>query len=90
MGHVGDGNYHVIIMIDPNDPVEMDKAHRLNAHFVEYALKRGGSCTGEHGVGVGKISYQKKEHGEALEVMRLIKITLDPNGILNPGKIFPE
>jgi D-lactate dehydrogenase (cytochrome) len=90
LGHVGDGNYHTIVMIDTNDSVEMEKAHQLNVHLVDYALSRGGSCTGEHGVGVGKIGYQKKEHGEALEVMRLIKNSLDPNGILNPGKIFPE
>jgi D-lactate dehydrogenase (cytochrome) len=90
LGHVGDGNYHTIVMIDTNDSVEMEKAHQLNVHLVDYALSRGGSCTGEHGVGVGKIGYQKKEHGEALEVMRLIKNSLDPNGILNPGKILPE
>ena len=90
LGHVGDGNYHTIVMIDTNDAVEMEKAHQLNEHLVDYALSRGGSCTGEHGVGVGKIGYQRKEHGEALEVMRLIKHSLDPNGILNPGKIFPE
>ena len=89
LGHVGDGNYHTIVMIDTNDSVEMEKAHQLNAHLVDYALSRGGSCTGEHGVGVGKMGYQRKEHGEALEVMKLIKNSLDPNGILNPGKIFP-
>ncbi|HZG60200.1 MAG TPA: FAD-linked oxidase C-terminal domain-containing protein [Anoxybacillus sp.] len=88
LGHVGDGNYHVILMIDLNDPEEVDKAKKLNAHLVDYALSRGGSCTGEHGVGVGKAGYQRKEHGDALDVMRAIKNTLDPKGILNPGKIF--
>jgi len=88
LGHVGDGNYHVILMIDLNDPDEVARAEKLNAHLVEYALKRGGTCTGEHGVGVGKAKYQRMEHGEALDVMQSIKRILDPNGILNPGKIF--
>lgn len=90
LGHVGDGNYHTIIMIDLNDPVEVEKAHQLNTHLVDYALARGGSCTGEHGVGVGKAGYQRKEHGEALDVMKSIKNSLDPKGILNPGKIFRD
>ncbi|MED1470187.1 FAD-binding oxidoreductase [Bacillus salipaludis] len=88
LGHVGDGNYHSIIMIDVEDPEEMKKAAELNAHLVDYALSRGGSCTGEHGVGVGKTKYQQKEHGESLDVMKAIKFALDPKGILNPGKIF--
>jgi D-lactate dehydrogenase (cytochrome) len=88
LGHVGDGNYHVLLMIDLNNPEEVDKAKKLNAHLVDYALSRGGSCTGEHGVGVGKAGYQRKEHGDALDVMRAIKNVLDPKGILNPGKIF--
>jgi D-lactate dehydrogenase (cytochrome) len=88
LGHVGDGNYHVLLMIDLNNPEEVDKAKKLNAHLVDYALSRGGSCTGEHGVGVGKAGYQRKEHGVALDVMRAIKNVLDPKGILNPGKIF--
>ncbi|MDR6999254.1 FAD-linked oxidase C-terminal domain-containing protein [Neobacillus niacini] len=88
LGHVGDGNYHSIIMIDVDDPEEMKKAAELNAHLVGYALSRGGSCTGEHGVGVGKVKYQRKEHGESLEVMKAIKFALDPKGIFNPGKIF--
>jgi len=90
LGHVGDGNYHTIVMIDTNNLEEMEKAKKLNAHLVSYAHSRGGSCTGEHGVGVGKAMYQEKEHGEALQVMKLIKNTLDPKGILNPGKIFSE
>lgn len=90
LGHVGDGNYHTIVMIDTNNSEEMEKAHKLNAHLVDYAHSRGGSCTGEHGVGVGKAIYQQKEHGEALNVMKLIKTALDPKGILNPGKIFPN
>lgn len=88
LGHVGDGNYHIVIMIDLNDADEMKRAKELNAHVVDYALKRGGTCTGEHGVGVGKAIYQKHEHGPAYEVMKAIKQALDPNNILNPGKIF--
>ncbi|MGG0937503.1 FAD-linked oxidase C-terminal domain-containing protein [Brevibacillus centrosporus] len=88
LGHVGDGNYHVILMIDLNNPDEIARAEALNAHLVEYALSRGGTCTGEHGVGVGKAKYQRIEHGEALDVMQSLKQALDPRGILNPGKIF--
>lgn len=88
LGHVGDGNYHVILMIDLNDKDEVARADKLNAHLVEYALQRGGTCTGEHGVGIGKMKYQRKEHGTALDVMQSFKQVLDPNGILNPGKIF--
>jgi D-lactate dehydrogenase (cytochrome) len=76
-------------MIDPEDPEEMRKAEEINASLVEYAISCGGTCTGEHGVGVGKAKYQRKEHGEALDVMLALKRALDPNGILNPGKIFP-
>ncbi|KZE49315.1 2-hydroxy-acid oxidase [Brevibacillus parabrevis] len=88
LGHVGDGNYHAILMIDVHDAQEMARAEELNTHLVEYALSRGGTCTGEHGVGVGKVKYQRKEHGAALDVMRSMKHVLDPNTILNPGKIF--
>ncbi|WP_103104782.1 FAD-binding oxidoreductase [Brevibacillus reuszeri] len=88
LGHVGDGNYHVILMIDLDDSDEVARAEKLNAHLVEYALSRGGTCTGEHGVGVGKAKYQRIEHGEALDVMQSFKNVLDPTGILNPGKIF--
>jgi D-lactate dehydrogenase (cytochrome) len=88
LGHVGDGNYHVLLMIDPGDPEELNKAEKLNAHLVDYALEVGGTCTGEHGVGIGKIKYQRQEHGDALDVMKAFKQTIDPKGILNPGKIF--
>jgi D-lactate dehydrogenase (cytochrome) len=88
LGHVGDGNYHALFMIDLNNPEEVSRSERLNAHLVEYALNCGGTCTGEHGVGVGKAKYQRKEHGNALDIMKRIKEALDPKGILNPGKIF--
>ncbi|WP_078594806.1 FAD-binding oxidoreductase [Evansella clarkii] len=88
-GHVGDGNFHVLLMVDMKDKDSIKKAEVFNERIVNYALERGGTCTGEHGVGSGKIKYQLKEHGSAYEVMKAIKQALDPNGIMNPGKIFP-
>ncbi|ASK61146.1 2-hydroxy-acid oxidase [Virgibacillus phasianinus] len=90
VGHVGDGNYHTTLMFDTENPVEVENAEKYNKHIVEYALNRGGSCTGEHGVGIGKMKYQAEEHGKALQAMKAIKLSLDPNNILNPGKIFPN
>ncbi|WP_430788314.1 FAD-binding oxidoreductase [Virgibacillus flavescens] len=89
VGHVGDGNYHTTLMVDTDNQVEMENAKEYNRFIVDY-LKRGGSCTGEHGVGLGKIQYQDLEHGNALPVMKMIKKSLDPDNILNPGKIFPN
>ncbi|MFC2947370.1 FAD-binding oxidoreductase [Virgibacillus sediminis] len=89
-GHVGDGNYHVLLMIDMDNKEEVEKAQELNARIVEYALSRGGTCTGEHGVGIGKRKYQLKEHENALKVMDKIKQALDPKGVLNPGKLSYE
>ena len=88
VGHVGDGNFHTLLMVDPKDSEELNRADQFNEWIVMYALKRGGTCTGEHGVGVGKQKYQEKEHGEALLVMEKIKRALDPTSILNPNKIF--
>ncbi|MCL6548591.1 MAG: FAD-binding protein, partial [Alicyclobacillus sp.] len=88
VGHVGDGNYHVGLAVDPDDPADMAKAEALNEAVVDHALRLGGTCTGEHGVGLGKRKYQAREHGAALEVMRAIKRVLDPAGILNPGKLI--
>jgi D-lactate dehydrogenase (cytochrome) len=88
VGHVGDGNFHICLMIDVEDPDDIARANKLNQEIVSYALSRGGTCTGEHGVGIGKKKYQEKEHGPALEVMRKIKEALDPKGILNPKKIL--
>ncbi|PWA08397.1 2-hydroxy-acid oxidase [Pueribacillus theae] len=88
VGHVGDGNYHILLMIDVNNKEEIQKSEILNECIVEYALARGGTCTGEHGVGIGKQKYQEKEHGPALEVMKKFKAVLDPNNIMNPNKIF--
>ena len=88
VGHVGDGNYHVLFMLDPDDPAEREAAERLNGEIVEDALGVGGTCSGEHGIGLGKTGYLECEHGDLLPLMRGIKRLFDPNGILNPGKIF--
>lgn len=90
VGHVGDGNYHVLLAVDPDDPSDMRRANDANERIVSYALERGGTCTGEHGVGIGKRRFQKQEHGEALELMRAFKRVIDPNHIMNPGKLIDE
>jgi len=87
VGHVGDGNFHLVFMIDPNRPEEIAEARRLNDRMVTRALAMEGTCTGEHGVGYGKMDFLIAEHGEAVSVMRMIKLALDPNNLLNPGKI---
>ena len=87
VGHVGDGNFHLVFMIDPNRPEELAEASRLNDRMVARALAMEGTSTGEHGIGYGKMEFLVAEHGEAVSVMRSIKKALDPNGILNPGKI---
>jgi D-lactate dehydrogenase (cytochrome) len=89
VGHVGDGNYHIGYLLDPAKPEERELAERLNAQLVRRALKLGGTCSGEHGIGLHKQEFLREEAGDdALDVMRAIKQALDPNGILNPGKIF--
>ncbi|MFJ7747104.1 FAD-binding oxidoreductase [Peribacillus sp. NPDC097295] len=88
VGHVGDGNYHILLMIDNENQEEVERAKQLNEQIVLYALDRNGTCTGEHGVGFGKRKYQKQEHGESLLVMEKIKKALDPENLLNPSKIF--
>ena len=88
VGHVGDGNFHMIYLVDPENPEEMAEARRLTERLVLRSLEMGGTCTGEHGVGVGKKRFLPAEHGEALEVMKAIKHALDPKGLLNPGKLF--
>jgi D-lactate dehydrogenase (cytochrome) len=89
VGHVGDGNFHVIILIDPDKPEERAEAERINARVVERALAMGGTCTGEHGIGMHKKEFLRTEHGDdALDIMRAIKRALDPQNLLNPGKIF--
>ena len=88
VGHVGDGNFHLVFMIDPNRPEELAEARRLNDRMIARALAMEGTSTGEHGVGYGKMDFLVAEHGEAVSVMSTIKKALDPDGILNPGKIL--
>src|SRR5215207_3782641 len=87
-GHVGDGNFHLIFMIDPQSSQEVAEASKLNERMVNRALAMEGTCTGEHGIGYGKMDFLVAEHGEAISVMRSIKQALDPDDILNPGKII--
>jgi len=88
VGHVGEGNFHLGIVLDPNDPKEMAEAERLYQRLVRRALSLDGTCTGEHGIGCGKIDFLIAEHGEAVSVMRAIKTAIDPDNIMNPGKIL--
>jgi D-lactate dehydrogenase (cytochrome) len=87
VGHAGDGNLHVTLPF--NDEAGYQRAAAVNEGVVLKALELGGTATGEHGVGIGKARYMRREHGPALDVMRAIKHLLDPKGIMNPGKIFP-
>jgi D-lactate dehydrogenase (cytochrome) len=87
VGHAGDGNFHLMYLLDPGSSVELDQAQRLNDRLIARALAMGGTCTGEHGVGYGKMKYLAAEHGEGLEVMRAIKRALDPDNRMNPGKV---
>ncbi len=89
VGHVGDGNFHMIFPVRPDDPSEMEEVQRLADRLVERALRMGGTCTGEHGVGLGKRRFMAVEHGEAVDVMRTIKAALDPGNLMNPGKLLP-
>ncbi len=88
VGHVGDGNFHVVIVLDTNDKEESRRAHDFNRRLIGRALSMGGTCTGEHGIGLGKRAELEDEHGESVEVMLAIKQALDPLNIMNPGKIF--
>ena len=89
VGHVGDGNFHVLFVFDPDNAAEIAEAKRLNARIVARALAMEGTCTGEHGIGLGKKSYLVQEHGpEGVALMRAVKQALDPDGIMNPGKML--
>ena len=89
VGHVGDGNFHVAFLLDPGDADSVARAESFNAALVDDALARGGTCTGEHGIGLGKLAYLEREHGDLVPLYRAIKQLLDPNAILNPGKVVP-
>jgi len=90
VGHAGDGNLHALIPYTEGDTQSYQIANRANSAMVDAAIQLEGTATGEHGVGIGKRKFMFQEHGSSLEVMRAIKNALDPNGILNPGKIFPD
>ena len=90
VGHVGDGNFHLGLVVDPDNAAEMAEAEALNERVVERAIALEGTCTGEHGIGSGKIKFMHLEHGAALGVMHLVKQALDPFGLMNPGKILPQ
>ena len=87
-GHAGDGNLHVVMAGDPDDKKEWSTLEKINQSIVEKAVELGGTCTGEHGVGIGKRKFMQLEHGESYQLMRQIKELIDPKGLLNPGKIF--
>ncbi len=90
LGHVGDGNFHVVFALDPDDPAELAAVKRVNAGMVAHAIAAGGTCTGEHGIGLGKIPYMAREHDPAsLALMRALKDAVDPANLMNPGKMLP-
>ncbi|MHB1525921.1 MAG: FAD-binding oxidoreductase [Candidatus Dormibacteria bacterium] len=88
VGHVGDGNFHLAFVLEPGCPDQVTAAGALHERLVERALAMGGTCTGEHGIGLGKLRFLEEEHPAGVDVMRRIKLTLDPLGILNPGKVL--
>ena len=89
-GHVGDGNFHLVVLVDTGNAKEMEEAAWISRRVVERAIAMEGTCTGEHGIGLGKKKYLVAEHGEvAVDVMRAVKAALDPRGLLNPGKVLP-
>ena len=88
IGHVGDGNFHSTVFIDPDDDAMFEKVLAFDKRLVKRALSMGGTCTGEHGIGLGKLKHMREEHGDAaIELMRTIKKALDPDNIMNPGKV---
>ncbi len=90
LGHVGDGNYHVVFAVDPDNRAELEEVAAINKKMVRHAISVGGTSTGEHGVGTGKIAYMREEHGDAVDLMAVIKSAIDPRNIMNPGKILPQ
>ncbi len=89
LGHVGDGNFHAVLLFDENDTEAVTRAHEAAHRLVERTLDMGGTATGEHGIGMGKMRYMAREHGGGWDMMGRIKHALDPDGIMNPGKLVP-
>jgi D-lactate dehydrogenase (cytochrome) len=90
VGHVGDGNFHLLVLFDPKDPAERERAEALAQRVALRAISMGGTCTGEHGVGIHKLAALEVEHGDAVSLMQAIKRALDPHDIMNPGKTVPQ
>lgn len=90
VGHAGDGNLHFTPLVNPSDDEAVDRAMALNEQVIQAAIEMGGTATGEHGVGIGKRKFLDQEHGVTVDVMAAIKETIDPNGIMNPGKVLPD
>jgi D-lactate dehydrogenase (cytochrome) len=86
-GHVGDGNFHLVILVDPANEKDLAEADAINHRVVMRALAMSGTSTGEHGIGIGKLDFLEAEHGDAVPVMRAIKRALDPENLFNPGKV---
>jgi len=87
-GHVGDGNFHILFVVDLHNPAEMKLVEEANSRLIKRALAMEGTCTGEHGIGMGKIRHLEEEHGDGVRVMKMIKSLLDPENVLNPGKVL--
>ena len=89
VGHAGDGNFHTLCLMDPDDPAEVALVEKFVARLNMRAIAMEGTCTGEHGIGQGKAGFMRAEHGHGVDVMVQIKRALDPDNILNPGKMLP-
>ena len=88
LGHIGDGNFHLCIIVDPNSEADILAAEQMNERLVKRAIAMEGTCTGEHGIGCGKMEFLTEEHGAGVDVMRMVKRSMDPDNIMNPGKVF--
>jgi D-lactate dehydrogenase (cytochrome) len=90
VGHVGDGNFHIMLLTDPDKPADLTRAKEFASRLAQRAIRMDGTCTGEHGIGIGKQPYMALEHGDvAIDLMRAIKKAIDPDNIMNPGKVLP-
>ena len=90
VGHVGDGNFHTLMLVEPGNAEEIATAKRIARRMADRAIAVGGTISGEHGIGVGKRDLMLDQHGEACAVMSAIKRALDPSNIMNPGKLLPD